>query len=124
MMPDWTHLCRASRHTIEDGAIRVRLETGRRQTIKGEDRGDCILLTSVVTGAAVCRELTDVALSAWIRNRAVSLVGFRIDARGRLVGEMWVPKTGLTPEELDDLVDHIARECDRFEFQLTGADRE
>jgi len=54
----------------------------------------------------------------------MSLMGFRIDRRGRLVGEAWVPKAGLTGEEFQLYVRHLAVEADRFEYGLTGRDSE
>ena len=50
------------------------------------------------------------------------LVGFRIDARGRLIGEAWVPKAGVTSSEFTSYLRAVAAECDRFEYQLTGSD--
>ena len=65
-----------------------------------------------------------VALVAWERNRASSLVGFRVDDRGRLVGESWVPTPGLTRDEFLFYLRSAAAACDLFEYQLTGKDRE
>lgn len=61
-------------------------------------------------------------LDAWQRNRAVKLVGFRVDARGRLVAEARVPKHGLTPDEFRTYVSAVATEADRLELILTGKD--
>ncbi|HEU5178897.1 MAG TPA: hypothetical protein VFU24_15710, partial [Burkholderiales bacterium] len=60
-------------------------------------------------------------LRAWRRNRSSQLVGFRVDQRGRLVGEAWVPKAGLSAQEFQVYVRRVAAECDRFEYLLTGA---
>lgn len=46
------------------------------------------------------------------------------DRRGRLVGEAWVPKAGLTGHEFQLYVRHLAVEADRFEYRLTGRDFE
>jgi hypothetical protein len=40
-----------------------------------------------------------------------------------LVGDSWVPKVGLTRVEFLVYLRALAKECDRFEFQLTGEDR-
>jgi hypothetical protein len=42
-------------------------------------------------------------------------VGFKIDGRGRLVGEAWVPPAGLNREEWSVYVRAVARACDRVE---------
>jgi len=59
----------------------------------------------------------------WLRNRRSQLVGFRIDEKGSLVAHGWTPEEGLTPEAFQLLVRTVAREADRYEFQLTGLDR-
>jgi hypothetical protein len=92
--------------------------------VEAEDRGNELLFRSIVARAADCRKFPDAEMQAWLRNRAVSLVGFRVDERGKLVGEISAPKVGLSADELQFLVRHLATECDRFEFQLTGEDRE
>jgi hypothetical protein len=124
MKSSWQELCREAGFAPRDGAIEVRLETGRSQRIEGEELGEELRLRSTVARAAISSDIPDLALSAWVRNRSVPLVGFRVDNRGRLVGELWVPRAGLTSEELHFLIQHLAIECDRFEFQLTGEDRE
>ena len=42
----------------------------------------------------------------------------------RLVAESLVPKAGLTAEEFQLYARTVARESDRFEFELTGKDIE
>jgi hypothetical protein len=54
----------------------------------------------------------------------MQLVGFRLDQKGRLVGEAWVPKAGLTRDEFLLYAKRVADECDLFEYHLTGKDRE
>lgn len=54
----------------------------------------------------------------------MQLVGFRLDQKGRLVGEAWVPKAGLSRDEFLLYVKRVADECDLFEYHLTGNDRE
>lgn len=68
--------------------------------------------------------LPDLPLKIWSRNRVVSLIGFRIDHRGRLVGEAWVPKVGITKSEFQLYLRTVAVEADRFEYTLTGRDSE
>ena len=52
------------------------------------------------------------------------MIEFRVDRRGRLVGEAWVPKPGLDADEFLLYVRRVAEECDRFEYILTGRDVE
>jgi hypothetical protein len=85
---------------------------------------DAIELSSLVARPSVLAEIDSPSLAAWRRNRAASLVGFRVDERGRLVGESWVPTEGLTRDEFLLYVRGLAAACDLFEFQLTGKDRE
>jgi hypothetical protein len=40
------------------------------------------------------------------------VLGFRLDQKGRLVGEAWVPKAGLSRDEFLLYVKRVADECD------------
>jgi hypothetical protein len=79
---------------------------------------------AVVAKAAAVKDVSDLALRIWRHNRAAQLVSFRVDTRGRVYAEGWVPKAGLTAEELRHVVHRVAAESDRFEFILTGRDIE
>ena len=131
MAPEWAKLCRGDRDFEVDGdagAIEVRLAEGRRHRVKVRDGREAYELRAVVVGAAKAREIggpdCELALRAWRWNRGAQLVGFRVDERGRLVGEAWVPKAGLTGEEWRGWVRRVAGECDRVEFLMTGEDAE
>ena len=124
MRTDWRDFCQARGFTSLDGGIEVRLENGRCPKVTVEDHDDAYLLHSIVARPSFIREIPDAALRAWVRNRAVFLVGFRVDDRGRMVGEASVPKAGVTAKEFQFILHHLAVECDRFEFQLTGKDNE
>jgi hypothetical protein len=102
----------------------VRFESGRSQKVAVEDRGDAFLLRSVVARHAIVSEIADAALRAWTRNRSTVFVGFRVDDRERMIGEVSVPKQGITASEFQLILRHLAAEADRFEFELTGGDRE
>jgi len=104
--------------------LTVTFKNGRQHRIEVSPRPDLIELTGIVARASVVSSIEDVALAAWKRNRATSIVGFRIDKRGRLVGEAWVPNAGLTKDEFLFYVRGVGAACDLFEFQLTGKDRE
>jgi hypothetical protein len=50
------------------------------------------------------------------------LVAFGFDKRDRLVGIVEQPIATMAPEELRFYVEMLAKECDRFEYVLTGED--
>ncbi len=120
--PDWGGFCRTKAFTLEAGAVVVRLSAGRHHRVAVKDVGATYEMESIVAPASLVRALGDVPLRAWLRNRSSQLVGFRVDHRGRLIGEAWVPKMGLAPEEFQLYVLRVATECDRFEYLLTGSD--
>ena len=84
---------------------------------------DCYRLAAIVAGPAALSGVADAPIRIWLRNRESHLVGFRIDRRGRLAAEAWVPKAGLSTEELQLYFRTIAEEADRFEFALIGRDK-
>lgn len=124
MAADWVRYCRAKDFTADDPYIDVRFEDERRHRVMVKDEGDAYLISGFVVRQAVVTSMPDLPVRVWLRNRATHLVGFRIDQRLRLVGEAWVPKSGLTPEEFQLYVRTVATECDRFEYILTGRDIE
>ncbi|MBM7085674.1 MULTISPECIES: YbjN domain-containing protein [Micromonospora] len=87
------------------------------------DGGEAYLLTAVVANAEVVGQWDRLYREAWERNRHTRLVGFRVDADGALVAHGWTPKDGLTADAFQAVVRAVAREADRYEFQLTGTDR-
>jgi hypothetical protein len=102
--------------------VLVDLQDGRRHRVTVDDMDDSYRLTAVVAGAAVAGGIGDLPIRTWQRNRGTELVGFRIDKRGRLIGESWVPKAGLSAAEFQLYIHTVAAECDRYEFELTGKD--
>jgi len=124
-MRDWARLCAGAKDIRVDGnAVIVSLGQMRQHRVDVSAEGDSIELTSVVARRGVVEQGKDTAIAAWQRNRGASLVGFRIDKGGRLLGEAWVPGAGLTADEFQFYLRSIAAACDLFEFQLTGKDRE
>ncbi len=65
-----------------------------------------------------------IAYRAWRLNGSKPLVTFAFDDKDRLIGLIEVPAATLDHEELDLYIETLARECDRFEYALTGADVE
>jgi hypothetical protein len=87
---DWRLLCRGAKDVTVDGdAVAVTFANERRHRVDVRDRDDCYELTGIVARSSIVQGLPDVPLRAWRRNRATQLVGFRVDRRGRLVGEAW-----------------------------------
>lgn len=124
MAAEWVPLCDVGDLTVNEPHIEVAFKNERRHRVFVEDTDDSYQLTAVVARQRVVAQQTDLPLQAWLRNRATQLVGFRIDRRGRLVAEAWVPKAGLTAEEFQLYVRTVAAESDSFEYLLTGADAE
>lgn len=122
MDANWMTWCNTADIHIQDGDIEFRLPNGRtHRVLVAEDR-ESYRLTGVILQPSKVSRLSEPALLAWQRNRFTQLVGFRVDGRGRLVGEATVPKVGLQADEFQLYVRAVARECDRIEYLLTGQD--
>jgi hypothetical protein len=122
---EWREFCIGEHDLIpDDVGVTVQFSNGRRQRIDVRPGDGVIELRGVVARRAVAVQIERVALVAWEHNRASSLVGFRVDDRGRLVGEGWVPTRGLTRDEFLFYLRSAAASCDLFEYQLTGKDLE
>ena len=122
---DWHRWCRGAGDISPEGKqVTVSFTNGRRQRVTVVETEDCYELTSVVVRAMALSASPDAELRAWRRNRSAQLVGFKIDARGRLVAETWVPKAGITADEFLTHLRQVSAEADLFEYQLTGKDRE
>lgn len=125
MNADWGALSKQAGLAVVDGAISVGFRNNRHQIVQVDDRSEGSLrVWSVVAKPAIVSELGDALLRAWRRNRLTELVGFHIDGRGRMIGEVLVPTLGLTADEWGFTVRYLARACDGFEFVLTGRDVE
>jgi hypothetical protein len=123
-MTDWKAFCRGvPEMRIEGEAVVVDLDFGRGHRVEVHPTNEGVELSGVVARGAAVERSENIAVAAWERNRAVSLVGFRFDGRGRLVGEACAPFAGLTKDEFLFYVRSTAVACDLFEFQLTGKDR-
>jgi hypothetical protein len=122
---EWREFCVGALDVVPDDAgVDIQFSNGRRQRIDIRPGDGVIELRGVVARRAVALQIERLALVAWERNRASSLVGFRMDDRGRLVGESWVPTHGLTRDEFLFYLRTAAAACDLFEYQLTGKDLE
>jgi hypothetical protein len=100
------------------------LAQGRHHSLQLGEEPEAYRVTGVVAKPSVTTRVPELALQVWRRNRVTPLVGFRIDPKGRLLGEGFIPKAGLSPAEFLLWLRTIAAECDRFEHALTGTDME
>jgi uncharacterized protein YcaQ len=124
MDAEWRRFCDSPQLTVDGQVVDVAVDDSRRHRVEIAESETEYLFSAVVARRAIVVKLPDAALRAWERNRAVSLIGFRIDARGRLLAEAWAPKAGITPAEFQVYLQTIAIEADRFEYALTGRDVE
>ncbi len=112
-----------SHHTVEVELWR----SGRRQRIQLERAGDLYVFSSTVVGSAfVTKNDTrwrDLAYTVWRKNQLKDIVTFAFDPTHRLIGRIEQPASTLDRPELIAYVDTLARECDRFEYNLIGVDR-
>ncbi len=122
---DWRRLCRGEEGIFVDGdRFEIVVNGERHQRIAVRETTDTVELTSIVSRPSAIVGIPDIALRTWRRNRAIQLLGFRLDQKGRLVGEAWLPKAGLTRDEFLLYAKRLADECDLFEYHLTGKERE
>jgi len=122
---DWKRWCRGHADIALAGdAVVVTFVGERHHRVEVVDAGEAYELTGLVARHLALKSVPNAHLRAWERNRATQLVGFRVDRRGRLVGNAWAPKPGMGADEFLHYVRRVALECDRFEFILTGKDNE
>jgi hypothetical protein len=96
--------------------------TGRKHAVRLQDVPDGVRFEATVATAKTLDAMDDdPARWAWRRNRASSLVGFRLQ-QNRLVAEAIAPRIGLTEAEFLVYLRTVAAEADRIELVLTGGD--
>lgn len=125
MPTDWRRWAREASLKMDDDTIVIVLGDGRIQRVLVEEHrpnGHTLRLSSIAVRPSALSEVDNPHLFAWDRNRTSDLVGFKIDGRGRLVGEAWVPTAGLEASEWLTYVNSVAVACDRIEYLLTGRD--
>jgi hypothetical protein len=126
MSVDWRALSEEDGFELDGQAIRVVFGSGRSQkvVVAEDERSDGFTLTSVIASRSLVDRLyREILERIGEQNRLSELVGYRLDRRGRLIGESWCPTAGLTVDEWQFYVRNLAEACDRLEFVLTGADR-
>ena len=105
---------------------RVRIafsRNGRSQFVRVTRRKDRCIFSSVVARARVVSEdRRSLAFRLLRRNALKSVVTFGIDSRERVIGLVDQPIEGMRAKKLRFYLETLARECDRLEYILTGAD--
>lgn len=125
MKSEWANLCEGEGIDVEGSDVTVTFHDGRSHRVTVAETTDEYRLQAVVARRAIAERMgRDLPVDVWLRNRAISLVGFRHDSRGRLICEAHVPKAGLAAGEFQFYLRTLAIESDRFEYVLTGQDVE
>lgn len=124
MRADWVRACREAGLSPVDDAVMVPLGHEGRHCISVAEEGGEIRLTGVVLRASETGDIGDLVERVLDRNRSVRLLGYRVDDRGRLVGEARLPAAGLEADELVFRLKLLAADCNRFEYVLAGRDEE
>ena len=96
---------------------------GRSQGVLLAQRRDRYVFSSVVAPVgAVKEDRRSLEFRLWRRNALKAVVTFTIDRRDRVIGLIDQPIESVHPKELKFYLETLARECDRLEYILTGAD--
>ena len=117
-------MCASKGLKVQGEEVQVSFDNGRSHRVRIVEQPNSIEIHAIVARAAAIRDVPDLEVRIWRHNRAAQLVSFRLDNRRRLAAQGWVPKAGLTAEELQLVVHRVAAESDRLEFILTGKDVE
>jgi hypothetical protein len=102
-------------------------DDGRKQRVRFKKYKDMYTFYSIIhkgrliKGKKLRREI---AYLAWRKNDMKDLVTFAFDDKNNLVGVIEQPVITIDHEELKLYIETLARECDRFEYILTGDDVE
>ena len=126
-MPDWRQMSRQEGFKVSGDELIVAFDDGRKHRVMVDeppDRGEIRLWAVAGRPSVVPQEPEGPHVVAWKRNRFSDLVGLKIDGRGRLVGEAWVPLAGLDAAEWGTYVRTLAWSCDRLEYLLSGRDED
>ena len=95
----------------------------RSQTVRIARQKDRYVFSSVVARVSDVREnRRALAYRLWRRNALMAVVTFTIDRRDRVIGLIELTIKSAHPKEIKFYFETLARECDRLEYILTGAD--
>jgi hypothetical protein len=119
-----TELAPGTTLALEPDHVLVIFPSGRTQKILLDAHDDSYVFTSRIIGRRRVTHMswTELARLVWPRNRRTPLVAFMLDPRDRLIGRIDHPAATLDPPELQAILLHLARECDRLEYLRTGRD--
>lgn len=96
---------------------------GRSQVVHLARKDDRYRFQSIVANADdVGEDRRLLAFRIWRRNGLKPLVLFTLDDRDRVIGLINQPVESIHAKELKFYLETLARECDRFEYILTGGD--
>ena len=96
---------------------------GRSQAVHLARKDDRYRFYSVVVHADEVKEDRRLlAFRIWRRNGLKPVVLFMLDDRDRVIGLIEQPVASMHTRELGLYLETLARECDRFEYILTGDD--
>jgi hypothetical protein len=109
---------------IEPKAVLIKFADGRSHRVIVIDQPEHWLLRGLVVRHSATTFDPEPMLAAAKRNRQLRLCGLTVDEKGSLWGQCLVPKAGLDSTEFQLCARHLAAECDRLEYLLTGRDRE
>ncbi len=102
-------------------------EDGRKQRIRlRREKNMYIFYSMIYKGSLIrgARQRREIAYRVWRKNDMKDLVTFAFDDKNNLIGVIEQPALTLDHEELKLYIETLARECDRFEYILTGDDIE
>ena len=108
--------------SVENTSVVVDLQGGRGHRVSITDSAEGYVFEAIAASKRHVRSSPAPELSAWQRNRSSRLVGYRVDQRGRLVAHAWSPRVATTATMFQAIVRAVAREADRQELLMTGAD--
>jgi hypothetical protein len=119
--PDWRLLCHGAEGiSTKRNGVEMFTADERRHRIGIVETPHTYELTGVVARVTAMDPWIDLPIRVWRRNRAMQLVGFRTDQKGRVVGNAWVPKAGLGRDEFLNYLRRLVAECGLFRYYLTG----
>lgn len=100
--------------------------SGRTQRVHMTRKRNEYVLSSVVARISdvvgTSLNLTLLLKRIWTRNALKPLVNLNIDGRDRIVGSISIPVGKESQSSIAFYLENLARECDRFEYILTGTD--
>lgn len=110
----------------DDSEVRIVLSrNGRSQSVRLARRKDRYIFSSVITQArAVNEDRRALAFRLWRRNALKAVVTFTIDHQEQVIGLIDQPIESVSSREIRFYLETLARESDRLEYILTGADRQ